>query len=640
MIYNTEELKALYQDYQKSPKKGYECGISSLDSIIRLDKKSLVIVTAKPSDGKTTWLNYYSYLMARKHGWKTLFYEFEGSQGRMVSDMLRYYGANFSEFADKCKVADTTKVTSLETIYGDIKAAKETNNIDMVIVDTFTNLYPYLGKDVNTSTIGNVLTEFSKVAKELDLCMIITAHPTKMQEGQEISAYNICGSNNFYNLADFIYSLKANRDRHTTTFKVLKVRDNVDKGICGKSTTLRFDPQDKTYKMTTPEEQDEEFASPKERAEREAFLEVADKSKKDEVQEAMDIALGNETEQVNQEIFNANVSLFESVSGKKVMDLPLKDALEYGKEHCKNMIDDARKMKARNKDEEYKKLKRAIPAFTLTLQGDGHGKGDIRVYNNLICIDVDAQDNEGLEVMDIKKRLKKSPYVFYCARSLSNKGCFALVQVDGDESDYKAHFEPLKRHFEGLGLVIDKQCSDTNRLRVVSYDTPYTNMKAQVFKEKSHIASNIQHHPSSTTKQRPSSIKNDGIGFNLAYMRNKIETEEELQSLDMAVCQMEKEGGEVYKKIIPEHQDTLKLAMYLKARLDGYKDGNKANEFFHRIKKLKPFYDELEDEKTFLSADIKYLNHETIKRFDDFFQEYLLTRIDNMTQYRQYNENL
>ena len=59
MIFSKEKLLEELQEYRNNPHSGFKCGLS-IDDVFRLDKKSLVIFTAKPCDGKTTFLNALS----------------------------------------------------------------------------------------------------------------------------------------------------------------------------------------------------------------------------------------------------------------------------------------------------------------------------------------------------------------------------------------------------------------------------------------------------------------------------------------------------------------------------------------------------------------------------------------------------
>ena len=211
-----------------------------------MDKGTLAICVAKPSDGKSTFLNYYSYLMAKENGWKTLYIPFETSNGKQIKDLYGYYG-DLQEVAKYSVILSETSFTDITDLYNTIRNAKETRGIDCVVLDTFTNLIPLLS-DYNTHIIGGVLTQFSQLAKESNVCFIVTTHPTKMKKEDEIDAYSICGSAHFFNLADYIFSLKiTDREQCLSEITTHKIRNNFDCGLCGQSVVLQYNPITKTY---------------------------------------------------------------------------------------------------------------------------------------------------------------------------------------------------------------------------------------------------------------------------------------------------------------------------------------------------------------------------------------------------------
>ena len=570
MIYNEQEIDVIIKRYVAEKHGGYECGIPSLDKIVRFDKKSLAIVTARPSDGKTTFLNYYTSLMARKNGWRTLLYEFETSDGKLATTMLKHF-RDFQAMCDHVKIADTTKVRSMGNIADDIRQAKEKYNIDMVIIDTFTNLYPFLG-EVSTTIIGNVLTEFSNLAKELDICVILTAHPTKMNADEEINAYSICGSANFFNLADYIISLSiTDREKYLTRISTLKIRDNVDKGICGRHTTLRFSPIDCSYYEMSEEEQDD-------------TMDDAIRKREQAMQDAaMKIALGGNQEKVSPTIFHdTDVSFFESVNKSKTKDLTLREALEIGKNNYKDAVDHIRKIDRVTNEDEYKKQKVRLGAFTISsLCGSTHKAEDIVKYTNIIGIDVDGKDNKEKSVDELKSIINGYPYTFYSALSVGGKGLFALVQLDGDKNDFLGHFEAIKEDFNGMGVVIDEACKDVNRMRFVSYDEhPYINMDALVYTKKiiSSSHTDIQKGGYSPKAKKPHAQEEND---KLHPLTMPPSSEEDKTKVREAM----KEVAKNHLVITHSHVETFSLASFFK-----YHFGEEGRGFLHICRKQRSGY--------------------------------------------------
>lgn len=120
---NLDEITEVLVQYNSTDHCGFRCGLKELDDIIRLDKGTLAICVARPSDGKTTFLNYYSYLMAKNNNWKTLYIPFETSNGKQVKDLYSYYG-DLQQVAEHSVILNDTNFSNIEELYNTIKEAK------------------------------------------------------------------------------------------------------------------------------------------------------------------------------------------------------------------------------------------------------------------------------------------------------------------------------------------------------------------------------------------------------------------------------------------------------------------------------------------------------------------------------------
>jgi archaellum biogenesis ATPase FlaH len=500
-FYNKEEISEILDNYNSEQHTGYCCGLQAVDNIMRLDKGSLVICTARPSDGKSTFLNYYSYLMAKNNAWKTLYISFETTIGRQIKELSTYYNS-IDKVAQYSVLMNTNDIKCIEDVYNTIRAAKKQCNIDMVVIDTFTNLQPFVC-ELNTYTIGNILTKFSQLSKQLDICLILTAHTTKLNKCDEIDAYSICGSANFYNLSDYVFSLKIiDRERYITELKTLKIRENLDKGICGKTVSLQFNPFDKTYSEASEQCTDMPFDAvlkdpqcfdglPTNTPTNQVL--TSSVSKPNEQGEEVQAESETSPTNANKTLLNSMVSVFNINLPKEqqhVKDITLKEALLLGKEY-KQQIDNVRSINKLNNENEYKRLKKQLPCFTVSCLC-GHGAGDINQYNPIIAIDVDGKDNDK-SVEELKSIVTKLPYVTYCAKSVGGKGLFAVIPIKATKETHKESFRALKEEFNNMGIVIDKACNNVNRLRYISYDKEeYYNPQATTYTKQIKIVHHVK----------------------------------------------------------------------------------------------------------------------------------------------------
>ena len=228
---------------------GYKCGVKSIDDIMRIDKQTLTTLVATPASGKSTFTNFYGYQMAKFNNWKTLYIAEETPQDRQcrMLSILFDSAAKASEFS----VIYDYDLSDWQELLNMIKDAKETYGVDMVILDNFMMLKNLItGNDSETEKIGRALSALKKAAIDTDAAIILVAHPTKLLEGQEVTAYSVNGSANFFNISDYMFSLAVtDRENYETTIKVLKVRDSA-KGVMGGKCTLKYNPVHFTYSDT------------------------------------------------------------------------------------------------------------------------------------------------------------------------------------------------------------------------------------------------------------------------------------------------------------------------------------------------------------------------------------------------------
>lgn len=569
-ILDLDEITEVLVQYNSTDHNGYRCGLKCLDDIMRIDKGTLAICVAKPSDGKSTFLNYYSYLMAKNNNWKTLYIPFETPKGKQIKDLYGYYG-DLQQMAEHSVILDETQFDDIENLYNTIRKAKETRGIDMVILDTFTNLTPLLS-DYNTNIIGGVLTQFTHIAKTLDICVIITTHPTKMKKEDEIDAYSICGSANFCNMADYIFSIKVtDREQCISEITTHKIRNNFDCGLCGRSVLLQYDPITKTY--TEAKETDLPFGE---------YLKniYTPTTIPPQIKEIEEIKIGDNVVSVKEEkerleskkrvlegiLTDTKVSVFQLTQQgqQKLKDTTLLDAIQIGNEY-KEKIQQIRQIDRNTNEKEYKQLKLQMPMFTVSCLCGTTAK-DINKYNNLICIDIDEKDNPQMSIEDLRKKVNSLPYTLYSSKSVGGKGLYILIFVDGGKDDFISHFKALQDEFNKLGIVIDRSCKNLNRLRVISADTEsYYNEKAQIYTKKKINFPKVTCEETQTHQPYKNNQSKDKATF------------------EMAIKDIEERG----LVITHNHRETLDLSNCMAAVY-----GEEGRDYLHTIRKQRKGYDE------------------------------------------------
>lgn len=147
--------------------------------------------------------------------------------------------------------------------------------------------------------------------------------------------------------------------------------------------------------------------------------------------------------------------------------MTVKEALSFGHRY-KELIDKAR-VYAGVDDIKYKETKMRMFTWLPTACINGDKSNIVHTYP-VLCIDIDKKDNPDIDMDTIKDTLINLPFIYYVGLSIGGKGIFALAYID-DVMYYEEHFNAMKDYMKtNLGIVIDAQCGNRNRLRFMSYD--------------------------------------------------------------------------------------------------------------------------------------------------------------------------
>lgn len=172
------------------------------------------------------------------------------------------------------------------------------------------------------------------------------------------------------------------------------------------------------------------------------------------------------------DILNTQISTYDNIRcvDNKIMtvaDFFLKMSFKY-----KNIIE---KIREEKDIEKQKQKKQQLPCCIVAgICGETKSEKDMVSKNNLIIIDIDEKENPFFASEQVLLQrgyhLSRLPYVAFVGRSCRGKGLFCLIPV-ADINKIKKYIESISIIFKDeLGLIIDKQCTNVNRLRFISYD--------------------------------------------------------------------------------------------------------------------------------------------------------------------------
>lgn len=496
---------------------GYKCGLSSFDKIMRIDKQTLTTLVSTPCSGKSTFTNFYGYRMGVQNNWKTLYLASETNRNDQAQKLSTLYQSY--QQASEHSIILEGNLTNWEELLQAIKAAKEAYNIDLVILDNFTMLQRLIQGEVNTTNIGKVIAMLKQAAIDTDTAIILVAHTTKLTEGQKVTAYSVNGSANFFNISDYMFSIEiSDHEAMETTINVLKLRDDA-KGVMNGKCVLKYDTITRKYsdidstedsqptrqqdirndrardvmkKIEEAKQAKQEDSQPPTQPAGTTKAAPATKAVKEE--EAKEEKQETEKQHITPDfLINTKVSIMERHNVLKISSLY--NAIIIGKEH-KEEIEAVRSID-RSKDEiAYKKAKEKVLSYTpscLCPNGGSAKAENVEHVNNLIAIDLDAKDNEGVTLEEMRTKINSLPYVMYSSISVGGRGMYALIPIsESNKNDFKGVFKALKSDFKGLGLTLDSSCVNVNRERYMSFDVnEYWNKECEIYTKKLNIPTQL-----------------------------------------------------------------------------------------------------------------------------------------------------
>jgi hypothetical protein len=109
--------------------------------------------------------------------------------------------------------------------------------------------------------------------------------------------------------------------------------------------------------------------------------------------------------------------------------------------------------------------KRRLSAVTPSGKFKKQGKEGLETHSGIICIDIDAKDNDGVDVLAIRQ----DEHLYALHQSTGGQGYAAYYRIEPDRH-LDAFFALEKRLADRYHIIVDPACKDVSRLRFVSFD--------------------------------------------------------------------------------------------------------------------------------------------------------------------------
>lgn len=254
--------------------KGVTVGHENLDRLISFETKRLCVVTGIPGSGKSEFIDEICERLNIRYGWRFAYFSPENAplayhaakliekftgkkfdKKRLPQDEYRQVKAYLEKDFSFIMPSDY----KLETILQKAKYLVRKRGIKALVIDPFNRLEDEQGGMSETRYVSHLLDTLTNFAQQNDVLVILMAHPTKMSKNKDgvIDAptlYDISGSANFYNKADF--GLVVHRDRLNNTVDVhiqkVKFRHLGEVGSCQFKYNLNNGRYVPYYKGTDP----------------------------------------------------------------------------------------------------------------------------------------------------------------------------------------------------------------------------------------------------------------------------------------------------------------------------------------------------------------------------------------------------
>jgi twinkle protein len=227
-------------------KQGFKTGIESFDRIFSTYTGQYIVVTGKPSSGKSDFVDDICLRYNQLYGWKTAFASPENKPnkihaGKLISKLAGkwvnkrsdldtvWFNKAVNLMNDNLKFIDLDGSYDLDLVLDKAKQMIFKYGIKVLVIDPYNKvrLKESINKNVNDYT-NDYLLKIDEFARKYDVLPILIAHPRKPSMGEaqtyEPTFYDIKGGGEFYDMSP--HGLLVHRDyaNEMVMIKVLKVK--------------------------------------------------------------------------------------------------------------------------------------------------------------------------------------------------------------------------------------------------------------------------------------------------------------------------------------------------------------------------------------------------------------------------------
>lgn len=237
-----DSLDALFEH---GLQKGVTIGHDNFDRLCSFETKRLCIITGVPSSGKSEFIDEIAERLNMRYGWRFAFFSPENAPLELHASKLieKFTGKKFDKehltYGEYKQVKQHLETNfyfispksdfRVDTILEKAKFLVRRKGIKALVIDPYNRLEDESEGEQETKYISRLLDKLTNFAQQHDVLVILMAHPTKMRKDKDgepevPTLYDISGSANFNNKADFGIVVHRNRVENTVEIHVQKVR--------------------------------------------------------------------------------------------------------------------------------------------------------------------------------------------------------------------------------------------------------------------------------------------------------------------------------------------------------------------------------------------------------------------------------
>lgn len=237
-----QSLDALFEH---GLQKGVTIGHDNFDRLCSFETKRLCIITGVPSSGKSEFIDEIAERLNIRYGWRFAYFSPENAPLAYHASKLieKFTGKHFDKehltYGEYKQVKQHLETNfffispkndfRVDAILERAKFLVRRKGIKVLVIDPYNRLEDESEGKNETKYISRLLDRLTNFAQQNDVLVILMAHPTKMQKNKDgepeiPTLYDISGSANFCNKADFGIVVHRNRLENTVEIHIKKVK--------------------------------------------------------------------------------------------------------------------------------------------------------------------------------------------------------------------------------------------------------------------------------------------------------------------------------------------------------------------------------------------------------------------------------